>query len=610
MADPYSLYNQGQWQQALLEAQQGLVQGAVDVPLLTLMGMCAYQLGDLSQAVAYWQQVLHWQPEDISALGNLANVLQLTGKFSEAEGYYRRVLQRQPDNAGVLGNYGQLLQKLSRYPEAVSCYEKQLSRHPELADSWNNLGYSLEKMERYQASLAAYQRALTLQPDHEQFLNNYGLALFKVGRLADGLSFLQQAVARHPSSTLLIRAYSLVLLYDPDLTPMERHARRCQVVSGLTKAPPQGWPRKLPSLPRRIAFVSSDFRNHPVAKNLLPLVETLDRQRFELVFYAHDLGRDAMTERLQRLAHGCLWTNPLSDQQVAEHMRNSGVDVVIYLAGHFDYNRVEICRFRPAPLQISLHDGASSGFAEMDFLLSDEILTPQGGCEPFAEKIYRLPVLYQYGHMTDAPPEGEPPVVQNGFITFGSFNNPKKINHQVLDLWSDVLLEVPNSRLRLKYKNNYNDPMLRQRVLGHFIGRGISEERILLGGKDERLDHHLRHYQGVDIALDTFPFNGATTTYEALWMGVPVVTWLGESYVSRMTASLLKQCDLELWIAHSRTGFLSMVKEVAGDIQGLIYWRNLLRQRLATSPLCQCHTYAHTFEQALLDMWQQTTGHG
>ncbi|MBF0612785.1 MAG: hypothetical protein G8345_18550, partial [Magnetococcales bacterium] len=150
-------------------------------------------------------------------------------------------------------------------------------------------------------------------------------------------------------------------------------------------------------------------------------------------------------------------------------------------------------------------------------------------------------------------------------------------------------------------------PVLRQRVLGHFARRGIAEERILLDGRDEQLHHHLRYYQGVDIALDTFPFNGATTTYEALWMGVPVVTWLGESYVSRMTASLLRQCGLDFWIAASRPAFLSMVKEVAKDTQELIHWRKRLRQRLATSPLCQCNTYARTFEQALMDMWQQVT---
>ncbi|MBF0613072.1 MAG: tetratricopeptide repeat protein, partial [Magnetococcales bacterium] len=460
MADPFDLYNQGQWQQALFAARQRLVQGSGDVPLLTLMGVCAYHLGDFPQAITHWHQALHWQPDDISALGNLANILQLNGDFAQAEDFYRRILQKEPDNAGVLGNYGQLLQKLSRYQEVVACYEKQLSRHPNLADSWNTLGYALEKLERYQDCLTAYQRALTLQPENEQYLNNFGLALFKNGRLAEGLAFLRQAVARHPASTLLIRAYSLVLLYDPDLTPAERHACRCEAVAGLPKAPPVVWPRNLPSQPRRIAFVSSDFRNHPVAKNLLPLTEAMDRQRFEMVFYAHDLGQDEMTKRLQKMAHGWLWINRLSDQQVAEHMQNSGVDVVIYLAGHFDYNRVEICRYRPAPLQITLHDAASSGFAEMDFFLSDETLTPPGGCEPFAEKVYRLPVLYQYGHMVDAPPEGEPPVVQNGYITFGSFNNPKKINHQVLDLWSDLLLAIPHSRLRLKYKNNYNQPVL------------------------------------------------------------------------------------------------------------------------------------------------------
>ncbi|MEO5339981.1 MAG: tetratricopeptide repeat protein [Magnetococcus sp. MYC-9] len=576
-----------------------------------------YNLGKLLQSLQRWEEAalayrttLRLQPDHASACNNLGLLLNNLQQIEEAEALYRRALRLQPTHAGAHNNLGVLLHGLKRFEEAEDSFRLALRIQPKDAGVHYNLGTLLQERERFEEAVEAYQQAVTLGAAHEYARTNWGLCLFYMGMLEESLACLQAAWQDFPHSTWLIGSYSMVLLYVPSLDPARRHALRCQMVVGLPA--PEGGPlppRPPQPRPKRLAVVSSDFRDHPVARNVLPLLKYLNRQSFEIFFYAERLRVDDMTHQLQSLASVWHWTNDWSDQQLAQQMRKEQVDVVLFLAGHFDRNRIEVCRYRPAPLQISYHDAASSAFPEMDYFLTDTHLHPVGCKEPYSEKLYHLPVFYQYEPIVDAPDTGAPPLLERGHITFGSFNNPCKINNQVLDMWSRLLHAVPDSRLRLRYRHYYGSHALQRRILDGFAHRGVHPERIFLDqGNDTQ--HALLGYHGVDIALDTHPFTGATTTFEALWMGVPVVTLAGDSFVSRMTASLLYHGGLEQWVATHPIDWLTTIQQLAADRPALSLWRRILRDRLASSPLCQAQDYARSVEKGLLEMWQERLSSG
>jgi predicted O-linked N-acetylglucosamine transferase (SPINDLY family) len=241
----------------------------------------------------------------------------------------------------------------------------------------------------------------------------------------------------------------------------------------------------------------------------------------------------------------------------------------------------------------------------MDFWLTDEFLHPSETKEKFTEQLYRLPVFYQYLSIDKAPPVETLPNDNARFITFGSFNNPAKVNEEVIRLWAKVLNSVPGSRLLLKYRTWFNQPSLRGSVIDRFAEDGIEADRIIFETSLDTLPEHLGRYAMVDIALDPFPFNGATTTFQALWMGVPVITLAGESFISRAAGSMLYHAGLGDFVVDTPKAYVAAARELAGDIERLRSLRRTLRERVATSPLCDAPAYARSIEIAYQDMWRK-----
>ena len=240
----------------------------------------------------------------------------------------------------------------------------------------------------------------------------------------------------------------------------------------------------------------------------------------------------------------------------------------------------------------------------MDYWLTDAFLNPPDTKEKFTEDLYRLPVFYQYPQIEDAPPVATPPSEQAGFITFGSFNNPAKVNTEVIELWSKVLQAVPNSRLLLKYKNWYEQELLRENMLSGFSAYGVERDRIKFVVKNDTMFEHLGAYREVDIALDPFPYNGATTTFQSLWMGVPVITLAGGSFYSRMAGSILYHSGLDDLIVDTPEDYVACARALAADGVRLGELRSSLREQIIRSPLCDAPAYALTVESAYREMWQ------
>ena len=355
----------------------------------------------------------------------------------------------------------------------------------------------------------------------------------------------------------------------------------------------------------RVGYLSSDFRNHPVGLVLLPLLSSHDRVKFEVFCYADVPRPDAMTERFRSTVDHWHPIVGKPDSEVAGMVRADAIDVLVCLAGHFDSNRPLVCAHRAAPVQVSFHDGATSGLEEMDYWLTDDFLHPPDTKEMFTEELYRLPVFYQWLPIEEAPTIETLPAEKVGFVTFGSFNNPAKVNEEVISLWGEVLKSVPGSRLLLKYKNWYGQESLHNNVVEKFAACGVDQDRIIFATTPDTLAEHLGRYGEVDIALDPFPFNGATTTFQALWMGVPVITLAGETFISRAAGSILHHAGLGDLAVDTPEAYVACARDLAGDLERLRTLRANLRERMAASPLCNAANYARSVETAYRDMWRK-----
>jgi predicted O-linked N-acetylglucosamine transferase (SPINDLY family) len=354
----------------------------------------------------------------------------------------------------------------------------------------------------------------------------------------------------------------------------------------------------------RIGFVSADFGRHPVGFFTLELLENHDPGAFTAVCYSCDRRPDAVTERLQAAADEWHEVRNTSHSSLAERIRADGIDILFDMAGHTARNRLPCFARKPAPIQVTWAGYVgTTGLATMDYLLADRHHVPAGEDIHYRERILRMPNGYIcYTPRAEAPDVAPLPARTNGFVTFGCFNNPAKINDPLLDAWAAILGRLPGSRLFLKYAE-MDDPITRRRVAGRLGLHGIEPSRLVF---EPRSPHRelLAAYNRVDIGLDTFPYSGGLTTCEALWMGVPVVTVTGATFAGRHSTSHLSNVGLTETIATDVPGYIATAVALANDPDRLAELRATLRQRTAASPLCGGPRFARDFEAAMRGIWR------
>jgi len=360
-----------------------------------------------------------------------------------------------------------------------------------------------------------------------------------------------------------------------------------------------------PARPLRVGFVSPDLRHHPVARFLLALLRHHDKSNCEIYCYADPTKPDETTATLRQFADH--WRNTLgrSDDQLAEQIRDDRIDILIDLAGHTSRTRLLMFARKPAPIQATyLGYPNTTGLKAIDWRITDAIADPPGQTESLhTEHLMRLPTAWCFEPPTDAPSVASLPALANKHITFGSFSNFAKVSETTLRLWSKVMSSTPNSRLIIK-SIGLDEPQTQQRIHHRLREAGIDHARVDLLGRVESFSAHLRRYERIDIALDTFPYHGTTTTCEAMWMGVPVVTLAGTVHVSRVGVSLLTAAGFAEWIAQSTEQYAPIAHDLAGNLQKLTQLRSSLRQRLSASALCDGTTFARNFESAMRQMWK------
>ena len=635
------LHDQGQYQQAIQGFEHCLKLNSKDFESYNNLGNTYLDLQRFDKAREMYSQAIVLNPKYSTAHHNLANVLIKTGELEEAIVCYSQAISLDPSLVIAHVNMGTVLSVLGRHKEAVNCYINALKLQPEHAQSHFGLAVALQKLHFWPDAILSYRKAIEAKSDYAEAHSNYGNLLYLQGDLKNAQSSLRKAISLAPSLTQAqcnlgsvqiasgeieeaVVTYQQALQASPDSKEVfsnllfsmhfgnrwsmqeiyEFHlewSQRFELPKLTQPALHQSTQVKAGKRPR-VAFISPDLYAHPVTLFLRPLIANWPHERLELGFYASVKRPDDATRWFQQQSQFWVDISGLNDEKAAQRIAQDEVDVLIELSGHTGENRLSVLAHRPAPVQVSwLGYFDTTGMQSVDYLIADSVcVTPQMECF-FSEKVLCLPDDFVcFDPTIDAPEVSELPARSKGHITFGSQNQLAKVTDEVLDLWAKVLEQTPQSRLMFQAKA-FNDPEVIARYLNKFAQRGIESLRIdfIAGCNRQQI---LQNYCKLDIALDPFPCAGGTTTCESLWMGVPVVTLLGDRFGGRHSASHLSTVGLSQLIAQDPEQYLKIVRDLCADLPALAKLRAGLREQMKASPMCDGPRFAKNFEKLLFEI--------
>jgi protein O-GlcNAc transferase len=574
-------------------------------------GVAALALGDSAAALHYVLRAVALEPDRHDLPAALSGLLTEQKKWPAAAAAARAWIIAAPGSPDSWELSGVAAVRLGDADRGDAAFRRLTLVEPTRADGWANRSRTIRARGDYASALRALHRAVSLNPVEPGALHDLaGLALNLLGaeRAAVWTDRTERVAPENADAAWL----AIILgLYCDDVDEEERFARVRRFVLrhlGEKDLPAPPFPNQPdPQRPLRIGYVSADLSGtKPVARNMEPLIRAAARRGDQTFLYADVEQPDDTSRRFAAMADGWRSIRGASDEDVARMIREDRIDILVLLAVHFDYNRISLPQFRPAPVLISFHDVATSGLKAMDYLISDRVMSPRRSGERFTERVLRLPHYYLMTPPDDAPPCAPPPVAGDGFITFGCFNNPAKLSDAALDLWGRLLARLPGSRLMLKFINRYAVASGRERILSRLAPFGVSAERVLFPDDDAlTLRRHLELYNRVDIALDPFPFSGSTTSFEALYMGTPVVTLAQDRMVSRWTASMLDAVSLSDLAAADADAYIDIALKLAADPQRLEKLSRELRPRITASPLCDEQRKAREIDRLYHAVWRR-----
>ena len=563
------------------------------------LGNAHREQGKLNEAKRWYQKALRFKPDFAEAYNNLGNVLRQKGRINEAIINYQSALKIKTDYAEVHNNLGNAFQEQKAFPRAIECYHSALKYNPNNHTAYNNLGNAYQKQGQLNQAINCYYKAVALRRDYFEAFNSLANALIEFGKIPEALEYYGKALEINPAYTVAHSNFLLAMHYQPSsaLSSYLAEAEKCWQQQAGSCLKPVSFEHPIVSPKRlKIGYVSPDFYQHSVSFFFMPLLQNHDRNQVEVFCYSEVRFSDYLTDQIKKLSDHWRSTVGFTDDEVAEQIKKDGIDILVDLAGHTAGNRLPVFARRPAPVQITwLGYPNTTGMPDMDYRLTDEIADPVREADKYhSETLIRLPG----GFLCYRPPDGAPdisglPAHRTGRITFGSFNNLPKINEAVIALWSRLLLQVPESGLLLKSKQ-FADVRVRQQLLDLFTSHGIAAERVSLLQRVLTTAGHLALYYQVDIGLDPFPYNGTTTTCEAMWMGVPVISLRGDRHAGRVGASLLTRVGLDALIAKNEEQYVEIGKKLAKNLDKLEMLRTGLRARMKASALCDGKSFAHT----------------
>ncbi|MEP6720205.1 MAG: tetratricopeptide repeat protein [Variovorax sp.] len=568
------------------------------------LGFALLQMRDFNAAINTLRRAVSLNPMSSDGYFMLGKAYAETRQADAAEEAWRRAHLLSPELEHVYCDFCLLLFNKGKINEATALIEKGISLYPENADFYFYLGNLLSEGGDHSAAASVYKRAVALNPQSPALLSSYANSLRQIGDLDNSIEMLKVALTQAPEAASIFSNYLLGIQYSSKFSKQEKFDAHRNFSRQFEAPLKNQWPvhaNELTSNRRlKIGYVSGDFRNHSLAFFIEPIIKNHDHVKFDVhCYYSHPV-RDAVTRRIMRLTDHWIDCAEMSDDELERQIRTDGIDVLIDLSGHTGHNRLLTFARKPAPIQMTwLGYQATTGLESIDFRITDESLDPSGTSENFhTERLLRLPSSGTFSPSPDSPRVNPLPAANGNPFTFGCLNNPSKITTEVVALWAKILRG--NSSARLMIGNA--TPDFSYKLSAQFLSHGIESERIIFQPKVSLKEYLALHHK-IDLALDTFPYNGGTTTFHSLWMGVPIIALDGDTSLSKVGSSIMRGLGLDAFCANTQESYIERALRFSTNLEDLSLVRSSLREIMAPIMDLLATEVTSSLESALQACW-------
>ncbi len=560
----------------------------------------SFEQKEYDKAITLYNKIIRLDPSHIEASYFLGLSLFSKGQALESLPHLKKASSAN-NNSQWTFNYGSVLLEIGHYSEALKIFNSLLSQMPNHIPTIINIIGILGQMGQISTAKKLCSKAIQLEPANSNIINNFANLCKDQGEITEALTYYKKAISISPNDNTVSSNFLLACNYRT----LDQHSvfelhREWEKRMREDSTPSQRKTIRESTSPIKIGYVSADFRIHSVGYFIEPLIEHHDKKKFHIYCY-HDCSIvDSTTERIKNHAHVWRPIYNISDQEVISMINADGIDILVDLAGHSSRNRLTLFLQKPAPIQISyLGYPNTTGLSTMDFRITDALADPEDQDQFYTEKLIRLSRCFLCYRPPDLDSNIPPasPFKQNGYITFGSFNNLPKVSEETISVWAAILRNVPNSKLVIKSKP-FNDPHVIHQFKSQFVKHNIEPDQLLFMGHSYNLEEHLNCYNLIDISLDTFPYNGTTTTCEALFMGRPVITLKGDRHGGRVGYSILNQIGCTDLITPNVEEYIGTAKNLAKNASTLESYHNTLKKSFTQSQLCNARSHSEAIEHS------------
>ena len=567
------------------------------------LGNVLIELGEIQKAINCFEKVIQINPDNADAHNNLGNLLKELGKIHDAESCYKKAIQINPNYTNAYNNLGSIFQKYKDFQEAIRLYEKTIQLNPNFASPHNNLGLIFHELEEYQKAINSYEKAMQIDPKYVEAYYNLGRLFEKLKEFEKAIRYYQKAIEIQPNHSYANSNLLFHICWSNNNKEYLIIAKK--YYEAIQKYDEKGLTNIKTSNEKilKVGFVSADFRDHSVVFFLLDTFKYLRKKKIKLFAYSNNSHEDDFTKLIKQNVDNWVSIVNKTDKDLINLIRKDNLDILFDLSGHTANNRLTVFKNRCAPVQATWCGWlASTGVKEIDYIIGDKYATPLLDQGKFTEKIYQLKKIWQCSSIPNL--DLKLPIIKKNnekYITFGSFVNIIKVNETVINIWSKILNQISNAKLFLK-SGSFDIPEVRKKFIKKFDNNKVNKNQLIIEGKSSRTKY-FDCYNKVDIVLDTFPISGGTTSFEASYMGVPILTKINEnSFWFRTGESINQNLNMSDWIAKDENDYVQKAVKFSENKNHLNNLKTELRNSALKSSLYDSKNYCNDFYEMLLNI--------
>ena len=604
-------YNLGNFLKAENLVKRLLTRNSKDHQLCNIYGLILLKLHKTEGAISYFQKSIHIKSNYFEAHFNLLKLLYDLKKYDEAILQSKKCLKINSKSTDTLLLLGNLYSKLNQDNKSEKYFREILKINSEDSNAYYSLANLFKKKVDYEKAIDNYKFAIKFNKNYFAAYNNLGALYQEIGKFDLAILNFKSVIKINPSFSGAYQNYLFCLNFSRyfDLNLYLKLAQEFkQSLPKIDLDKIRQFPKIIKTDKKiRIGFVSGDYGNHPVSYYLLNTINHISDEKFKLIAYSNSNRMDETTIELKKRFNVWRKIYHLNDTEVINLVKKDSVDILFDLSGHTAKNRLSIFVNKPAPVQVTWCGyNASTGLKEIDYIIGDPYVVPLSDQKYFTEKIFQLPNTFQCISINDDIKIDRSSYQDKKNVTFGSFNNLSKISDNVIDIWSEILKRVKDSKLFLKAKQLDNLEMV-ESIRKKFQKNGISTEKIITEGRSKTREEMLKKYNQIDIALDPFPYSGVTTSFESVWMGVPLYVLNGNNFYSRTGVSINKNLGMDGWIANNEKDYSTKILKLTSNFNQLSQTRKCLINKVDSSTLFDSSLFADNFNKILWKIWEKFT---